>query len=249
MRHGQHGVHDVADEGEVPSLFAVANHGQRLAGHELCQEHSENGAVGTAGACAWPVDVEEAQRDRGKPVDGRPMHDELLAQILGKRIGVTGISRRNLRCGIVVRDPVTGRRGCVDEPVHLLLAGCLQYGKRTVHIGPEIGLRLPNRGHDVRPGGKVEDAFHARHGRGHGRFIGYVPLDDVEARIALVPLEIAVPSDLKAVEHAYPAAVRNQPIDQMASDKSRTAGDQIKRHQSTHPCRLPSLQDGRLQRN
>src|SRR6202011_5428937 len=52
----------VGDVGEIALLGAVADDGQRLAGAELREEHTEHRAVGAAGARAGTVDVEEPQR-------------------------------------------------------------------------------------------------------------------------------------------------------------------------------------------
>src|ERR1700722_14322447 len=76
-------IDHVGHKGKIPGLFAIADHGQRLAGQELSQENTEHRAISPAGARPRPVNVEETHRYRRQPVDLGPMHDELLAQIFG----------------------------------------------------------------------------------------------------------------------------------------------------------------------
>src|SRR6202045_2017525 len=173
-------IDHVGHEGKIPGLLPVADYGQRLAGQELSQENTEHRAISPAGARPRPVNVEETHRHRRQPVDLSPMHDQLLAQVLGQGIGVARIGRGRFGGRIVRRDAVAGRRGDIDQTLHAVAAGRLQHAKGAVHVGAEIGFRLLDRGHDVGAGGQMEHPLDAVGGSRHGGSIGDIAFDDRE---------------------------------------------------------------------
>src|ERR1700722_1350251 len=188
-------IDHIGHEGKIPGLLAVADHGQRLAGQELRQENPEHGTISPAGTRPRPINVEETHRHRRQPVDLGPMHDELLAQILGQGIGVARIGRGGFGRRIVRRDAVAGRGGDINQALDAVAAGHLQHAKGAVDVGAEIGFRLLDRGHDVGAGRQMEHPLDASGGSRHGGGIGDIAFDDRELRILVMMLEVSAPAD------------------------------------------------------
>src|SRR6202035_675557 len=63
-----------------------------------------------------------------------------------------------------------------------------------------------------------------------GGLVGHIALDDVEARIAIVLTQVAAATDHEAVENPHRPTVRDQTVDQMASDESASAGNDVQTH-------------------
>src|SRR5207245_433244 len=60
-RRREIGVHDVADEREVPALLAVAVDGGRAPGGERVDEQGNDSGVRRVGPLSWAIDVEGAE--------------------------------------------------------------------------------------------------------------------------------------------------------------------------------------------
>jgi hypothetical protein len=112
-RNCRQGVDYVGDVSEVTALFPVTHDRERLAGRKLRQEHAKNRAVGSASAGSRTVNIEEPQRDRRQSVDLRPMQDELLAKVLGRRVGIARVGWRGF--DLIVADPFSGE---VKKKIH-----------------------------------------------------------------------------------------------------------------------------------
>src|ERR1700722_12828549 len=179
-------IDDVAHEGEVAGLLAVAHDRERLAGHELGEKDAEHRAVAAARPCARPIHVEQAPRRGWQPIDARPVHDELLAEIFCQRIGVARIGRGRFGRRIPLGNAVAGGRRHIDEAPDRMRAGGLEDVERALDIGAIIGLGLLDRGNDVGAGREVKDALGTRTGAQHGALVGDVALDDVEPGIAVM---------------------------------------------------------------
>jgi hypothetical protein len=82
------------------------------------------------------------------------------------------------------------------------------------------------------------DAFGGARRRGR---VGDVALDQREVRIARVLAQVLAPADHETVEHAHGTAIRDQAIDQMASDETRSAGDKIDAQYATPAFPHPRL--------
>jgi hypothetical protein len=108
----------------------------------------------------------------------------------------------------------------------------------AVDIGAVVGVRLADRRHDVGTRREMENALDAIGGAPNRGRVGDVALDDLDPGIAVVLAQVLAPADHETVEHAHRTAIRDQAIDQMASDEARSAGDKIDAQYATPAFRI-----------
>ena len=225
---GDQGVDHVGNEGEVAGLLAIADDGQRLVGQELGEKNAEHRAIGSAGPRARSIDVEKAHRNGRQTIDLGPMHDQLLAEIFGQRVGIARIGRRGFGRRIARGNAVAGGGSDVDQPLYGMAARGLKHAKRTVDIGAEIGLGFLDRGHDVGARGEV------KHPLGSAVAVAITAARSAtsastiaQKRISVVLLEVSAPADNQIVEHADRTALGQQAIHEVTADKAGAARHQI----------------------
>jgi len=82
----------------------------------------------------------------------------------------------------------------------------------------------------------MEDAVAARGQAIDDGAVAHIALDDLEAAMTALLLEIAPVADNEVVEHAHGAVVRQQSVDKMAADEPGAARDEIgTTHVDAHP--------------
>ena len=89
----------------VEGKIVIARYGRTFRGIKP-KVAAEHGAIGATGARPRPIDVEQAQRNRGQAVNLVPVHDVLFGDVFGQCVGVHRARRRRLRRWGVVRDAV-----------------------------------------------------------------------------------------------------------------------------------------------
>ena len=224
-RHDE-GVDDIADKGEIAGLAAVADHGQRLAGELLREEHAEHGAVGTGGAGARAEDVEGAQAVAWQAVGAAPMHDILLAEIFRQRVRVHGADFGGLRRGKFIRQAITRRGRHIDQPLHPGLTRRFKRGDGAVDVGMVIAQRMLDAGHHIGERGDMEHPIDILEmGRRIG-VIGDIHLVKAERGIVAASVEIFRPAGGEIVEDGDIMAVAEQSVGNVTADESGAAGNE-----------------------
>jgi hypothetical protein len=111
-----------------------------------------------------------------------------------------------------------------------------KHRERAVDVGAEIGSRLLDRGHNIRPRRKVEypiDPFGCLRDKCDVRDIA---LNDFQQPAAIMLSEVRTAADHEVVQYTYASPASDQSIDQVASDKTGTARDQVAPFRTPRHC-------------
>ena len=84
-----------------------------------------------------------------------------------------------------------------------------------------------DRRHDIGATGKMKNAIGAAAPGFHRRHVGDIGSNDLELPGTAMVLQIDLTADGKIVDDAHPPTGSNQPVDEMTTDKTGSARDDI----------------------
>ncbi len=213
----------VGHEQEVAGLGSVADHGERLAGDLLAQEHAEHRPIGARGPRPRTIGIEDPHRVHRQTVDLMPMERRLLALVLGERIRILRTDRVVL-AGRRIRQPVAGRRRGIDQLAQAGVARRLEHPGGALDVHFHVLQRPLDRRHDVADAGEVEHVARAREGVVVGRQGPDVTEVADQVRAVAVMGQVEFAAAAQVVDRPHAVAALEQQVDHVAADESGAAG-------------------------
>ncbi len=191
----------------------------------MAEEDSEDRAVGSRGAAARSVDIEEAQRDSGKLIHAVPVHDHFLAHELGEGVGVLGFAGRGFRGRVDVGNAVASGAGGVEKPLHPELAGQLESAEGALDVHLEIILRIDDRGDQIGAASEMEKPITRFQGK---VALGNMPdvfFEELKSGICRCGGEVFCAAGAEVVDTKDRMTLCKKGINKVTSDESGGAGD------------------------